>query len=104
MVKHDVVCWPPTLFIGRQRLRAQCDLMPSQLLKYWEESNLKEQLASTAFDLQKSACDNNDLKALKAELVDGLEQCLSRINPKSKDTWDLKAILMAKSLITKASK
>lgn len=34
------------------------------------------------------------------ELEEALEQCVARINPKSKDTWDLKAIYVAKSALS----
>jgi hypothetical protein len=46
---------------------------------------------------------NAKLIAAAPELLEALEQCLSRIDPKSKDTWDLKAIYVAKQAIKKAT-
>lgn len=46
---------------------------------------------------------NARLIAAAPELLEALEQCLTRINPKSKDTWDLKAIHVAKAAIAKAT-
>jgi len=41
-------------------------------------------------------------KELITELTEALEQCLSRISPRSQDTWDLKAIYTSKSVLKKA--
>lgn len=35
------------------------------------------------------------------EITEALEQCISRINPKSKDTWDLKALFVAQKILIK---
>lgn len=46
---------------------------------------------------------NAKLIAAAPELLEACEQLLTRINPASKDTWDLKAIIVAKFAIKKAT-